>query len=674
MTAPKNNKRARAALVVVLCLLALCLAAGGTVYGLLSRKVKAIQAGADFDFRYTVTSTASRTPALYGVLEQVGATQGTVSGQYAPGKIQFALTSQKSGSAFTRVYIDANETLYDAGQLYTYLRGEIVAAAPLAGLVLPNWSMGSYISQTQLASLLGVELSAVEMQDMTNLTLGLGALQKVTPAGALDGYTYYQLPAGETDLTCIVGLPLKELFSGIFGSVDNEYLHLFKTEFALSAGDVITVRYKLVGGQADVNLALSAKGDEQTILRESGFNVLTVADEADDEVWVEKTFKVSGALAMLAGKEIAMIALHFENAKNLDLYLGEFSITRGAMPTPAAPEIKIAKVLASHYKGVDGKVIFNMDNDKLPGEPVYNLDVNASMFKLYAQQKGGEPQFMGITTSWAGMYYSIPVDADKAQRIRLGVAAVSVDTNSDSDIKWSNYIDGFGDYFTINDVQIDKTTIKPEEDFEISYVDPRHNPADWKLYNAEGEVVKEANNTVKFSVTEGIKEVGAYDLEITESDTTRRFNSYVQITSWGSGALPQIKTLTIDGETVQEGASPIKIEIGKELTLGYTGREADGAASRGVEIDEGWVGGKVAPLDIASYKSFSVSTWILFNSLPGSTAFFSIENRASTWPVNNWGWFWSNVDSKGKLDSYTFRSATAGGSDELNPCGAGQEV
>lgn len=213
MTAPKSNKRGRAALVVVLCLLALCLAAGGTVYGLLSRKVKAIQAGADFDFRYTVTSTASRTPALYGVLEQVGATQGTVSGQYAPGRFQFTLTSQKNGSAFTRVYIDANETLYDAGQLYTYLRGEIVAAAPLAGLVLPNWSMGSYISQTQLASLLGVELSAVELQDMTSLSLTLGALQKVSPAGALDGYTYYQLPAGESGLSCIVGLPLKTLFA-----------------------------------------------------------------------------------------------------------------------------------------------------------------------------------------------------------------------------------------------------------------------------------------------------------------------------------------------------------------------------------------------------------------------------------------------------------------------------
>lgn len=198
MTAPKSNKRGRAALVVVLCLLALCLVAGGTVYGLLSRKVKAIQAGADFDFRYTVTSTASRTPALYGVLEQVGATQGTVSGQYAPGRFQFTLTSQKNNSAFTRVYIDANETLYDAGQLYTYLRGEIVAAAPLAGLVLPNWSMGSYISQTQLASLLGVDDTATSLQSMNDFQLDLKKIKKVQPENAKEGYLYFRLETDDT--------------------------------------------------------------------------------------------------------------------------------------------------------------------------------------------------------------------------------------------------------------------------------------------------------------------------------------------------------------------------------------------------------------------------------------------------------------------------------------------
>ena len=195
MTASKQKKRGRAALILLLCLLVLCLAAGGTAYALLRQKVRAIQAGAEFDFSYTVTSPAAETPALYGVLQQAGAAQGTVSGQYAPGKFQFALTSGKTGNAFTRVY------------------NEVVSAAPLAGLVLPGWSMGSYISQTQLASLLGVELSAVELQDMTSLSLTLGALQKVSPAGALDGYTYYQLPAGESGLSCIVGLPLKTLFA-----------------------------------------------------------------------------------------------------------------------------------------------------------------------------------------------------------------------------------------------------------------------------------------------------------------------------------------------------------------------------------------------------------------------------------------------------------------------------
>ena len=214
MTASQKKKGGRAALVVVLCLLAVCLAAGGTAYALLNRKVSALQSGAAFQFDYTVTSTAASTPALYGVLAQVGATEGTLSGQYAPGKLQLSFARSGSSKPFTRVYIDRNETLYDAGQLYEYIRGIAADNVPLAGLLLPSWGMGSYISQTQLASVLGVELSAVEMQDMTSLTLTLGALQKVTPDGALDGYTYFQLPAEGTDLTCIIGLPLRELFAG----------------------------------------------------------------------------------------------------------------------------------------------------------------------------------------------------------------------------------------------------------------------------------------------------------------------------------------------------------------------------------------------------------------------------------------------------------------------------
>lgn len=450
----------------------------------------------------------------------------------------------------------------------------------------------------------------------------------------------------------------------IFGSASNEYLHLFKTRFALALGDKITIRYKLIRGQADINLALSAEGAENTVLNESRFSVLTTANSvADDEMWVEKTFTVVGPLASMANQNIAMVALHFANAENLELYLGEFSITRSEMTTPAAPHITVAKVLASHYKGVDAKVIFEMDNTKPAGEPVYNLDVNASMFKLYAQQENEEPIFMGITTSWAGMYYSIPTNLDGSNRVRLGVAAVSVDMKSDSEITWSDYMD-MGEYTTTDEIQINKTTIKPNESFEISYVDPRHAPADWKLLNSDGVTVKQAANTTVFSVEEGIEEIGGYDLQVTCNGQTATYGYYVQITSEAVGALPEIYTLTVDGNTTEN--AEVAIDANQSLTLGYTGRKANGASSRGIEINDSWIGGKLNDAGIVARKSFSVSAWVRFTTLPESSAFFSIENRAGGWPVNNWGWMWSNITSEGKISVYTIRGDGAASPVALN--------
>ena len=50
--------------------------------------------------------------------------------------------------------------LYDVGQLYKNIRSSITGSYPLASLLLPDWSLGSYISQAQLASLLGVDTTA----------------------------------------------------------------------------------------------------------------------------------------------------------------------------------------------------------------------------------------------------------------------------------------------------------------------------------------------------------------------------------------------------------------------------------------------------------------------------------------------------------------------------------
>ena len=136
----------------------------------------------------------------------------------------------------------------------------------------------------------------------------------------------------------------------VFGSSADEYLHLFKTEFSLQEGDVITLRYKVKKGTADMNLVLTAKGAEGEAINEGDFALLTKSQELDEDEWVEKTYKVTGALA---GKDLALIALHFKNAENLDIRFGEFSIVRGTSEAPAQPELGKLTMLANNRQGVD---------------------------------------------------------------------------------------------------------------------------------------------------------------------------------------------------------------------------------------------------------------------------------------------------------------------------------
>ena len=128
-------------------------------------------------------------------------------------------------------------------------------------------------------------------------------------------------------------------------------------------------------------MTLTAEGAEAAAINESDFKVLEATQDADEDVWVEKKFTLSEAFN---SKKLALVALHLENADNLDFYLGEFSLSRpsAAVATPSAPEIKSSKLLAFSRNGVDAKLIFNMKNDKPAGEPCYNSDVKTSMFKI----------------------------------------------------------------------------------------------------------------------------------------------------------------------------------------------------------------------------------------------------------------------------------------------------
>lgn len=447
----------------------------------------------------------------------------------------------------------------------------------------------------------------------------------------------------------------------ISGTTANEYLHLFKTKYALKKGDVITVRYKLNEGATDLDLVLSAEGSED---KGVAYNLCKADRVADVNDWVKQTFTVGSDFD---GKTLALVALNFKNAKNAEVLLGEFSIVRGNYATPAAPVIDAAntKMLYNSKAGMDAKIIFNMPNNKAAGEPCYNLDVKTSHFRLYAQEEGKEPMLMGTTTSWAGLYYSIPTTKANA-KVRLGVSAVALDHKTESEIAWSGYM-APATYVYNDDIQSSKTTIKPNEEFTLGYIDPEHPAAKWEIVK-DGKVVKSGEGN---SWTTSLADLGSYDLKVTGNEygedgtakqTTRTFSSYIQITSVGTGALPEIYSLTANGSEEE-----VSLKVGENVKMAYTGRAADGSGSQGIDLKETRFGVPAADLGLVGKKSFSISFWLKINSLKEgkSATLFNVYNKQDGWPKTDWGWNWSQISPDGSFDGITFRGTDATSNKEL---------
>ena len=451
----------------------------------------------------------------------------------------------------------------------------------------------------------------------------------------------------------------------IFGNTPKEYLHLFKTDFELKAGDKITFRYKVKAGKSDASLVLLTKDN---INAENDYKVLNASDETDEDKWVEKTITVDGTLA---NKHLALVALKMENANNLNLYLGEFSIIRGTFEKPAKPEVLSTTLLHSAQNGVDGKIIFNMPNDKRPGEPCYNTDVKTSLFKLWAQQGNEVPILMGVTTSWAGMYYSVPVNLKGGSTIKFGVSAVSLDMKKESEIAWGTEQHPiFAQYDYNDDIKADKSVIKPNEAFTIAYVDPRHEAGNWKIEH-NGTTVASSNNANEIKVENGLSQTGFYDLVLTGAVNENgarvnkevRYANYIQITSDAVGAVPHINKLTANNSETS-----IEVLANSEVTMKYEGKKADGSGSRGIKTLEKPVGVKVSELGFNSTSknnmAWSLAFWVKFNGFTGGTQIIDMRDPGTGWPQNNWGTMWTTYDPNTGVYEVTLREKNAGGAKE----------
>ena len=387
-------------------------------------------------------------------------------------------------------------------------------------------------------------------------------------------------------------------------TMDPQYLHLFKTDFRVKNGDDITVRYKILKGDGDISFLYSKVGRETTEQTPERTFVHKVGEQFFYDEWYVKSFKVAtrGSSALSSGNW-ALMGLKVANADNLEVLIGEISVVRGTAETPAQPVIRKGEILSDVVEGVDAKIIFSMDNNKAAGEPVYNTDVKTSHFNLYAQIEGEEEQYMGSTTSWAGLMFKIQ-NPNHKKKCRLGVQAVSLDHKSASDIAWTeDYLD-IPDHEVSEEVRIDKACIKPGEEFRIWFIDDLHENSTLTLYSTTGDKVA-SNDGASTELVASLNEVGAYDLVANEgTDKEKRYTCFAQISDFSVGRVPEIESLTINGEDAS--GSAVTFSMNTEIKAGYTGRTANGEGSRAIRNDFKTFGGPVKEMQLGQNKSFAV--------------------------------------------------------------------
>ena len=444
----------------------------------------------------------------------------------------------------------------------------------------------------------------------------------------------------------------------ISGGTEVTYAQLFKTNYAVAnSGDYLTIRYKVLSGSGSLAWACSKKGSEDKPVEKS---IKAGVSASDEWITVQTQIAQRGGID-LRNSTIAQIGLKFtDTSDDFKILIGQISLTRGkvgAYDAPQKPTIELSKVLARNYKGVDMKISYNMNTAytgaaKTAYEPIYNNEVSTSHFRIYTQQEGMDEKVFTATTSWAAYVVGAPYDTEVGGKIRIGVAAVSLDGEKESPIAWSEYFDLSGIEPTIVEgTVIDKPIIKAGEEFTLRYVDTNHAPATWEVMNSQtGASVQTFSNTT--SITMALETEGSYDVKITNPDGSVAYTrGIIQVSPDGTGAIPTIESLTSDKAQAEEG---------ENITLSYTAsRLGEGAVSRAVKVEDPNL---LRFPEVVGTRPYTYMMWFKVDKFThGMEGTNLIDKRSfsDVWPHNNWGDIWVTIRTERIARKETGASSTA---------------
>ena len=433
----------------------------------------------------------------------------------------------------------------------------------------------------------------------------------------------------------------------ISGATDKTYLQLFKTKYATAkSGDYLTIRYKVLSGTGTIAWACSKEETETTSVEKvikSG--AMPQSGDEDENGWVTISTQISNRQLKLHSSTIAQIGLKFTNTSDdFKILIGQISLTRGEVGSSAVPNIPVVdkvKMMARNYKGVDMKIIYNMTDaytgePKEAYEPIYNSDVLTSQYRIYIQQEGQEAKVFTATTSWAAYVVAAPYDTEIGGGIRIGVSAVSLDGEKESEIAWGEWLYPMNIEPTIVEgTVIDKPIIKANEEFTIKYIDSNHPAATWEVINSlTGASVQIFNNTK--SITLSLPTEGSYDVKITNSDGTVAYTrGIIQVSPIGTGAIPILTSLT---------SSTNEAYKDDEITLSYTtSRLGEGAVSRSVKVEDPNL---LRFPEVVGSRPYTYMMWFKTDKLTHNSQGTNLIDKRSfteSWPHNNWGDFWVTI-------------------------------
>lgn len=226
-TSRSSSRPGRAALRAVLALLVVLALALLGLYAFIRARAGALQAGAAFTFDYTVTSTASEPSLAYSTLRSLDALTGSVAGQSSGDSLYLAWYNTPASAfqseqapgpdqAFTDLYVKDGQVYLNVRQIYRTLLSGLTAQYPAVSALIPDWGLGDYITQAQLARLLNSQPAVSAAGGYSSAAFAPGQMQRAYPEGALDGYLYFS-PRQETgDVHITIGFPLRSLWSEFF--------------------------------------------------------------------------------------------------------------------------------------------------------------------------------------------------------------------------------------------------------------------------------------------------------------------------------------------------------------------------------------------------------------------------------------------------------------------------